>query len=104
MPTRIIGLDCATVDSKIGLALGECIQDRVTLLRAIPCSDSQPAGATVVEWVRSSSDPVLIAIDAPLGWPVQLRRALQEHRAGDSVAVRPDQMFHRATDDFVRQT
>ena len=47
--------------------------------------------------------PVLLAIDAPLGWPVALSPALSEHCAGKPLAASADSLFRRATDRFIKR-
>src|SRR5207253_1199225 len=49
-----------------------------------------------------SADRVLLAFDAPLGWPQPLGRALAEHRAGHPLSLPAHQLFRRATDRFVK--
>jgi hypothetical protein len=50
-----------------------------------------------------ASGPVLLAIDAPLGWPAPLAQALHAHAAGDSLAPDAHSLFRRSTDVFVKQ-
>jgi hypothetical protein len=51
------------------------------------------AATGIAGWVRESQDPVLIAIDAPLGWPKQLALTLINHRAGMPIELRPMRCF-----------
>lgn len=41
---------------------------------------------------------VLLALDAPLGWPEELGRSLLQHRAGDPIESEPNRLFKRKTD------
>jgi hypothetical protein len=52
------------------------------------------------------SDPagVLLAIDAPLGWPRRMGATIAAHRAGEPVAPTKNELFRRVTDDVVRTT
>ena len=54
-------------------------------------------------WIRSFDGPVLIAIDAPLGWPAALGDTLGTHSAGQDITVGSNTMFRRATDRFIQQ-
>lgn len=47
---------------------------------------------------------VLLALDAPLGWPKPLGCHLVEHRAGEKIPEKSDVLFRRATDRFVKDT
>jgi hypothetical protein len=58
------------------------------------------AAITVCDWIRSADGPVLLAIDAPLGWPAAMGPTLSTHSAGDEITVAPNTMFRRATDRF----
>jgi hypothetical protein len=98
---RVVGLDCATDDERIGLALGERDAGVMRVTHVTACSRERTAAATVAEWL-SGSQCGLLAIDAPLGWPAGLRTALETHKAGDAIAVEPHQMFRRQTDLFVQ--
>ncbi len=99
----LIGFDCATLDTKIGLSLGKVSEGNLTIIEAFRCSNKSPAAKKLTEWLQSQNGPVLIAVDAPLGWPNLMRDALKSHRAGEAISVKPDSMFHRTTDDFVRE-
>ena len=44
----------------------------------------------------------MLALDAPLGWPVAMGTTLRRHQAGGSVDVSPDRMFKRITDRCVK--
>jgi predicted nuclease with RNAse H fold len=99
---RVVGLDCATDDERIGLALGEHDAGVMRVTHVTACSRERTAAPTVAEWF-SSSQRGLLAVDAPLGWPAGLRTALATHKAGDAIAVEPHQMFRRQTDLFVHE-
>jgi predicted RNase H-like nuclease len=99
---RVIGLDCATDDSKIGVALGEYQAGNVLVSGVEICSRERPAVSVVANWLAGAPE-ALVAIDAPLGWPVSLARALRDHKAGDALAATPNEMFRRETDRFVKR-
>jgi predicted nuclease with RNAse H fold len=99
---RVVGLDCATDDERIGLAFGERDAGVMRVTHVTACSRERTAAATVAEWLSSSQQRALLAVDAPLGWPAGLRTALESHKAGDAIAVEAHQMFRRQTDLFVQ--
>ena len=99
MTTTIIGIDCATKPSKIGLALAHYDGRRAHLLECRPGgTDARPA---ITEWIQSAGGPALLALDAPLGWPSALGAALNHHKAGDLLEGQPDILFSRETDRTV---
>lgn len=100
--TRILGIDCATKNAKIGLADSTLREDRLTVNRAVKCIGNQDAASVLADWIKEESGPTLLAVDAPLGWPKGLRQALLHHRAGGALSVCPNSMFRRHTDEFVR--
>jgi predicted RNase H-like nuclease len=103
MSVQIVGIDCATEDKRVGLALGRLEGGRLYVDRVCTCSPAGPARCTVAEWVRGTSAPTLLAIDAPLGWPAQMGRVLHDHRAGSAISVESNQFFRRETDRFVKK-
>jgi hypothetical protein len=100
---HVIGVDCATKDAKLGLARGRIVGGRVQLERAMVCGGDEPAASRIARWVVALSGPVLIAIDAPLGWPGPLSAALCQHSAGEEITVPPNEMFRRQTDRMIQQ-
>jgi predicted RNase H-like nuclease len=99
---RVIGVDCATNHSDVGVALGEYEAGAVCVSKVEVCSRQRSAVAIVAEWLDGEV-PALLAIDAPLGWPAAFARALVDHHAGDDLAVAPSDMFRRETDRFLRR-
>ncbi|MDE0029244.1 MAG: DUF429 domain-containing protein [Deltaproteobacteria bacterium] len=92
----LVGIDCATKPRDVGIALAE-MGDPVEVLE-IYAGDSNPWGR-VIEWVLNfAGQDVLVALDAPLGWPIALSEALHEHSAGNPVGNCPNDMFRRSTD------
>jgi predicted RNase H-like nuclease len=105
MRVQVVGIDCATVDAKIGLARGFFDDDqRVKVEEATLCTRDLSAAKRVADWVRGAEIPVLIAIDAPLGWPAPMGKALATHRAGSALGVEPNEMFRRRTDRVIQET
>jgi hypothetical protein len=99
---RVIGLDCATDGSRIGVALGEYQAGNVRVSAVEICSRERTAVFVIAKWLAGAPE-ALVAIDAPLGWPVSLARALGDHKAGDALAATPNDMFRRETDRFVKR-
>ncbi len=75
---------CATDDSRIGVALGEYQAGNVGVSRVEICSRERPAVSIVAQWLAGATEAPL-AIDAPLGWPASLARALGGHPVGAAV-------------------
>jgi len=100
---RVIGVDCATDDSKVGIALGVCEAGNLRVLRVEICSRERHAAIVAAEWLAGASEG-LVAIDAPLGWPTSLVAALANHSAGSAITIAPNDMFRRETDRFVQRT
>ncbi len=103
MITRLIGIDCATTDAKIGIARGELAGTDVVVNEVRHCTEKEKAADVIVQWLQQ--DPqfkTLLAFDAPLGWPKDLSNALIDHRAGQELSTEPNLMFRRETDRFVR--
>ena len=95
---RIIGIDCATVAQKVGLALcvireGRPRIDQLLVGESWPAIDEQ-----LVQW---ATEPTLLAVDAPLGWPALMADSLHSHRAGGELPYPSNTLFRRETDDVV---
>ena len=88
----IIGIDCATEPQKIGIA--RAIHRKETPVQiewagTVPKPSDGKWWRAVVEriacWIghaQKQQTPVLLALDAPLGWPDEMRRVLPSHVAG----------------------
>lgn len=102
MSQLIIGVDCATKPSRTGLARAEHGHGgwKVTDLRV--CDGDQHPVELVVDWLQDS-ESALLALDAPLGWPAGLGRALGRHSAGEPVMVPGHLLFRRLTDRVVAE-
>src|SRR5688572_20352600 len=102
---KIIGLDCATVDAKVGLALGVLGEGGLEIQHATLCTRERAAATVVAGWLRDAQDDaVLIAIDAPLGWPKPLAETLINHSAGMQIETPANAIFRRTTDLFIQRT
>lgn len=101
MNVALISIDCATSDSKVGLALSDYDGAAVVLRGAGISSRAAPAADRIVDWVRGYHSSVLFAIDAPLGWPAPMGDVLIRPLAGQPVNTAPNEMFRRTTDRFM---
>lgn len=102
MKTFVIGIDCAVDPNKVGLALASMDGGQCVLLEAVKCSKQSPPKNTVLEWIQELDSPILLALDAPLGWPEALSAELALHSAGNAISQKADKMFRRSTDSFVK--
>ncbi len=102
MGITIIGIDCATQDKNVGLALGLFDEGEARIEEVKVGRTKGSVVETVANWITHHS-PALLALDAPLGWPKGLRQALRGHKAGKPIRVGPNEMFRRGTDRFVKE-
>ncbi len=100
---KIVGVDCATVDAKVGLALGTLSEGRLVIHDATLCTPERTAASVIADWLSNREDASLIAIDAPLGWPKPLAESLIRHNAGEALGTPANAMFRRATDLFIQR-
>ena len=99
---RIIGVDYATKDAGVGLALAARDDDGLRLLDVTAGGPGRPVPFVLKEWLTDSEDAALMAIDAPLGWPRRLSTSLESHSAGSTIGTPADDMFRRDTDLFIK--
>lgn len=105
----VIGVDCATAASRNGLALGRFRDGRVRVEAAARGHDrkagraeADPVVETLADWIEASGEAaVLLALDAPLGWPDAMRRGLVDHRAGAALPADREATFRRETDRWI---
>lgn len=101
-PVTIIGVDAATQFRKTGLARGRCSDSGVVLEDIALGSAKATPQDLITAWMREAAGPVLLAVDAPLGWPRGLSVELAGHRAGARLVRPADALFRRETDLFVQ--
>ena len=99
----LIGIDCATEDKRVGLALALAGEDRCVVQFAGVCASEGEVAAKVAGWLISTPRRALLAFDAPLGWPQAMGQLLAVHRAGEPLPVAANTLFRRETDRFVRE-
>lgn len=116
----VIGIDCAAQSSTVGLALGKLVGTDFTVLRSEPATNAKNYAGTgdrIVEWIKEHGKgkdaPILLALDAPLGWPAAMGPFLSGHSAGeptqpsevllgaDDVGDAANMLFRRRADHVV---
>jgi len=102
MSATLIGIDCACQAKDIGLARADCREGRAVVTDIVPGRTAEAVVKTVVDWI-SHAESCLLALDAPLGWPMPMGRELVAHQAGEVVATPPNDLFRRETDRDVQR-
>ena len=102
MRTLIVGVDCAVQPERVGLACGTIDDGVLTLCVAEACQRRTNVADRIAHWI-GDADRVLLALDAPLGWPQPLGAALASHAAGQAIAATANDLFRRETDRHVRR-
>lgn len=100
MTASIIGIDCATQPKKMGLARAVRERDRYRVTELMVCDGDQHPVEVVAGWLKDGGT-ALLAMDAPLGWPISLGRELARHVAGQPISVPSELLFRRLTDRVV---
>lgn len=103
----VIGIDFSADPKKTGMAVA-LVDDKssaIEILDVRTAHELNPPVEVAADWIRSFADDsrVLIAIDAPLGWPDAMRcEKFVRHSAGERMDVCADELFMRATDRQIR--
>jgi len=95
----LIGIDCAVDPRRRGVARGRIEPDGAVAVDLAVRGDRADLPALVAE--ARAGGPVLLALDAPLGWPAALGPTLASHRAGAPLSPSADDLFRRRTDRLV---
>lgn len=103
MTTTLIGIDWATDPARVGLALGTFSAEQTNLIKVQTGHKSHQPLEVITHWLQGKEQSALLAIDAPLGWPVKLGELLVEHSAGEIIEAPASQLFRRSTDHFIRE-
>ncbi len=98
----VVGIDAATDARRTGIAFATWRPGGTHVAAARVGEDRDDLARTAAAWVADSRR-WLIAVDAPLGWPVPLGERLAAHRAGQPVGAGSDALFRRYTDIAVRE-
>lgn len=94
----IIGIDCSTNLKKLGICRA-VLRSNELVIEEVVTGNPDPV-SLIHSWVKDA--PVLLALDAPLGWPDDLGKSLSAHMAGEAISVDGHQLFRRATDRYVK--
>lgn len=97
---NIIGLDAAVQEKNTGCIFGRYNRGSFTVKDR--WDQKEPLTETMTRWIKDSGKAIL-AIDAPLGWPISYRRTLEGHVAGKPLNIDPESFFKRKTDLDIRQ-
>ncbi len=98
----IVGIDCATEAKKVGLAKGVLVDGRLEIVDLRCGGNRFKLLDTVFDWIQNERR-VLLALDAPLGWPFPLRSVLATHEAGLPIGDDADLLFRREIDRVITQ-
>jgi len=98
----VIGVDCATQANKTGMVLASWSGAALRFEDAAIGSKRNPCLKVLSWWIGRDPD-VLLALDAPLGWPEPLGSALATHSAGKVISEDADDLFSRTTDRRIRE-
>lgn len=93
---QILGVDCAAQPRNVGVAYATGAR-----VHEVAAGLSDPL-EPVMDWVDWSR-PVLVALDAPLGWPAPMATELAAHRPGEPLVTEPNDFFRRRTDRRIHE-
>lgn len=96
---NLLGVDVATDPRRTGLAVGRLEEGCLLVDHLAPRSTVEE----LVARYRDLDPPVLVCLDAPLGWPAAVGAHLADHVAGQALPVTRDVLFWRETDRVVRR-
>jgi hypothetical protein len=98
MAKALIGFDCAVKPENVGLILAEYVSGFAVVKE---CWGYEKGGllpeGQILKWMSAYQEGI-IAMDAPLGWPVDLGAQLDSHKAGKFIPTLSDTLFMRLTD------
>lgn len=97
MSVRLVGIDCAVDPTNVGVALATLDGERCRVLDARRCGKKELPVDVIASW-HDDAPLALLAVDAPLGWPLAMAEGLATHAAGGPLAAEPNRLFRRATD------
>ncbi len=95
---QLIGIDCAVAHENTGLCLCRYEDGLIHVLEGVSGAELSPA-EHVARWC-TENPPLVLGLDAPLGWPSALGDCLKSHAAGGSLPIAANSLFRRYTDDF----
>lgn len=104
----IVGLDAASDPRKFGYAYG-VFRNGFVEVGSAGClgtvAGTRDQLFRLADWILSLTGKhrILLAIDAPLGWPSALSDALKNHTAGQPIADSKEMTFRRLTERNLRR-
>lgn len=84
------------------MAFGQYIENKVKVIDVKKPDTGETVAESLLKWIDNDI-PTLLAIDAPLGWPVDLGHQLSKHIAGGYIETESNKLFRRITDHCVRE-
>jgi len=99
--TVVVGVDCAIDEERTGIACGLITSDGVVELSRLTLGTAGESATATIAGFIDRAESYVVALDAPLGWPMGLGPVLSTHRAGERLAAPPDHVFRRETERFV---
>lgn len=99
---QILGIDAAVDPINTGLAVARRSHGKWRI-DSLATGQKQTGIAQQMADLLDASAPVLLAIDAPLGWPTEFATSISAHRAGEPLDHEPRLLFSRETDRVVNQ-
>jgi len=100
----LVGVDCATEPKKTGIALAELGDGDMVRVCEVYTGINLDPWSKVADWLSTHKrETILIALDAPLGWPMGLGEVLHDHSAGSLVDRCSNEMFRRYTDRYIKE-
>lgn len=98
--TIVIGIDAAVAIKNRAATFGRFSHSKQVVDGLIAAT-----AHSVAEYISEGASRyrVLLAIDAPLGWPDSMRQELCSHRAGAVLEAEPDRFFRRETDRWIKR-
>jgi len=97
----VVGVDCATVSQKTGLAFAVVAGGALTIEECLVARPKVRVSDQIYDRLHGHS-AALLALDAPLGWPSEIGTHLSEHSAGRALSIESDVLFRRRTDQVIR--
>jgi predicted RNase H-like nuclease len=102
MKDYIIGIDCATDPRKRGIAIAT-YNGNVCHMESADTGMGDDELVSVTSRCLGPDNRVLLALDAPLGWPSTMGMVLMQHQAGQGLGRDANDLFRRWTDKFIKK-
>lgn len=99
---QMLGIDAAVNPANTGLAIARRSHGKWRI-DSLATGQKQTGIAQQMAGLLNPSAPVLLAVDAPLGWPTDFVTNLSAHRAGEALDAEPRLLFTRETDRVVHR-